>query len=308
MNKLKVLMIPDSFGWAYSFNARGVKKYSKHDITIRPFAKEGDWKGGLTPQIIKSNDVIFCFSRWIWDRLTKEVLREVLKKPLILYCCGKAFGNPPEGVTAYAVCTDRLVKKAKAIGITNPVLLKEGVDTEIFKPMTKPDSAELKVGWAGNPKQPGKRYHLLKQLKYPVKIMSQRDRKFLVKNRSRQPMVDFYNSLDVYVVVDSGGGVKTPAGHGVGLTVLEAMACGLPVVSTDSCAVSAVLPPQWLVPIDPGECIDKMNKKLTMLKDDRGLRRRVGLRNLELIRKSRSWKIRVKEWDDLFENVFKMSA
>ena len=302
MNKLKVLLIPDSFGWAFEFSARGVKKYSKHDITIRPFAREGDWKGGLTPQIVRSHDVIFLFSRWIWDHLTGEVRGEAVKKPLILYCCGTSFGKPPECVTAYAVCTERLVKKSKAIGITNPVLLKQSVDTEIFKPTEKPDSVELRVGWAGNPKQPTKRYPLLSQLKYPVKTMTRRDRKFLVKNRSRQPMVDFYNSLDVYVIVSSGWVGKTVA-HGVGLTVLEAMACGLPVVSTDNCDVSSVLQPQWLVPIDPGGCIEEMNKKLTLFDEDRELMRRVGARNLEFIHKERSWKTRVKEWDELFETV-----
>ncbi len=299
MNKLKVLLIPDSWGWAYAFSARGIKKYSKHDITIRPFAAEGDWKGGLTPHIIRSHDVIFCFSRWIWDHLTAAVREEMERKPLILSCCGKAFSKPPESVSAYAVCTERLVRKAKAIGIENPVLLKQAVDDEIFKPTKKPDSAELRVGWAGSPKQPLNRHYLLEQLKYPVKTMIQRDRKFLVKNRSRQPMVEFYNGLDVYVVV-----METKTGHGVGLTILEAMACGLPVVSTDNCDVSSVLPSQWLVPMEADKCIAGISQKLTMLEEDKDLRRHVGLRNLEFIRKNHSWKIRVKDWDDLFSNVF----
>ncbi|GAH03852.1 unnamed protein product, partial [marine sediment metagenome] len=196
MSKLKVLLIPDAWGWAFAFNARGVKKHSKHDITIRPFAKQGDWKGGLTPEIIKKHDVVFIFSMWIWNRLTDSVREEIEKKPIILYCCGTAFSKPSDCITAYAVCTERLVSKAKAIGIENPVLLEEGVDVEIFKPAKKLGSAKLRVGWAGNPKQPLNRYHLLEQLKYPVKTMIQRDRKFLVKNRSRQPMVDFYNGLD----------------------------------------------------------------------------------------------------------------
>ena len=303
MSKLKAILVPDSFGWAYYFNAQGVKKYSKHDITIRPFAKQGDWRGGLTPEIIKEHDVIFIFSMWIWNHLAEAVKKEVEKKPLIMYCCGKDFSNPPECATAYAVCTERLVRKANDIGIENAVLLMEGVDTDVFKPVKLPDSDEFTIGWAGSPKQPLNRHHLLERLKYPVKTMMQRDRKFLVKNRSRQPMVDFYNSLDAYVVV-----METLTGHGVGLTVLEAMACGLPVVSTDNCDVSSVLPPEWLVPMDEEECILEINQKLTMLKEDEDLRRRVGLRNLEFIRKNRSWKEGVKEWDDLFENVFKMSA
>lgn len=305
MEKLKVLLIPDSWGWAYAFNAAGVKKYSEHEVTIRPFAKEGDWKGGLTPQIIKEHDVIFCFSMWIWNHLTEAVREEMEKKPLILYCCGKAFGKPPECTTAYAVCTERLVRKAKAIGIANPVLLKEGVDTGIFKPTEKTDSANLRVGWAGNPKQPVKRYHLLSQLKYPVKTMTQRDRKFLVKNRSQQPMVSFYNSLDVYIVM-GGDMIENTEGHGVGLTVLEAMACGLPVVSTNYCDVSAIIQSRWLVPIYPEDmAVKEANHKLSLLESDPVLLREVGDRNRQFVLGNRSWEKRVEDWDHLFEEVYR---
>lgn len=299
--KMKVLMIPDCWGWAHEFNARGVKKYSRHDVEVRPLI--GD---RLTWKTIRDSDVIFCFSQGVWYGFDEKTRRAMSTKPLIFFCCGTSFvrfPNPPGYVRAYATCTERLAEKARKRGIKNVVPLKEGVDTEIFKPLEKSDSTELRVGWAGNPEGPAMRVNLLKRLKYPVKIMGQHGKQFFVKNRSRQPMVDFYNNLDVYLVM-----METRTAEGVGLTVLEAMACGLPVVSTDSCEVSLVVQPEWLVPIEESSCIKGSNRKLTMLDEDRELLKKVGERNLNFIRRERSWKIRVKDWDKLFENVFEMPA
>jgi len=70
----------------------------------------------------------------------------------------------------------------------------------------------------------------------------------------------------------------------------------------------SVLPSRWLVPMEANKCIAGINQKLASLEEDRTLRKRVGLQNLKFIHTNRSWKTRVKEWDDLFENVFKMRA
>ena len=135
--------------------------------------------------------------------------------------------------------------------------------------------------------------------------MTRRDRKFLVKNRSRQPMVNFYNNLDVYVVM-GGDMIKNAEGHGVGLTVLEAMACGLPVISTDYCDVSAIIQPRWLVSIYPEDAtVEQANYKLSILDNDRNLLRRVGDRNRQFALENRSWEKRVKDWDLLFEGVYR---
>jgi len=128
---MKVLLIPDSYGWAYDYYARGVKAYSKHDITICA----GYPKDGLTPELIKANDVIFCFSRTIWNAFRPKIRELINTKPIIMWCCGLSFAKPPLEVDTYAVCTERLVEKCSKIGIENPVLLQEGIDTEGFKPM-----------------------------------------------------------------------------------------------------------------------------------------------------------------------------
>lgn len=296
MDKLRVLMIPDSWGWAQDFDAMGVQKYSKHHVTICPC-----YRGGLTTKTIQTHDVVFVFSRWIWNAFSNKIRLAISRKPFILYCCGEYFCKPPSCVKVYGVCTERLVRQCKVHGIKNVALLMEGVDTEIFKPSKKSPSKQLRVGWAGNPSKKVKRFHLLKHLKYPVTVMTQHAEKYRVNNRTRKPMIKFYAGLDVYVTLKAQG-----RAHGVGLPLMEAMSYGLPVISTDVIGVSEVLPKAWLVPEKPDKLAIKMtNRKLSMLDLNRDLLKKVGDSNRQLILQNRSWKIRVKDWDTLFEEVIK---
>jgi len=293
MQKLNILCIVDSWGWAHEFNARGVKKYSRHQVTVLPV-----YRGGLTSQIVDKHDVIFVFSRWIWNYFGKSVRQAVMKKPTILYCCGTFFGSPPPTVETYAVCTERLVRKCSALEMRNVVLLREGVDTEIFKPKDKSVSKTLQVGWAGNPNRKIKRYHLIKHIKYPIKTMTRHAEKYRVKGRSRKAMVDFYNSLDVYITLMAQNGA-----HGVNLCILEAMACGLPVISTNIAGISELVPTEWLIPDTPDSLvIGEMERKLALL-EDKQLREKIGRNYRQYILKFRSWKMRVKDWDQAFERA-----
>lgn len=352
-------MVPDVYGWAHAHNARGVQKYSKHSVEVRPI-----YKGGITPEIIREFDVIFCFDMYCIEALRKNtrIKTELDKKPIIVYSCGTYFQKPPSYVKVYVVCTERQIRKSKALGIENYALAREGVDTEVFKPIRKHIAwvervydywknkidSNLKdqqnwfygfpyswwhgntieqflsnlyshleswkepewykfvprflVGWAGNPGRPIKRYALAIKTKYPIKAMTQYGVKYYIANRSRLPMVNFYNSVDAYIMLMAQNGVV----HGVGLTLMEAMSCSLPVVATDIAGVSELVPREWIVPEKPDETVIKeVNEKLTMLDRDRKYLKRVGAANRKLILNTRAWKIRVKDWDRVFEEAAK---
>jgi len=292
---MRVLLIPDCWGWAYDFYARGVKAYSEHDVTICP----GYPKEDLTLDLIDDHDVVFCFSRTIWNAFKPEIREAVGDKPNAMWCCGLSFTNPPPEIDVYAVCTTRLMRKAVELGIGSPVLLREGVDTDVFTPATKITSDRLRVGWAGNPNMKLKRFYLLQKLKYPVKVMTDHDKKYRVKTRTRKPMVDFYSGLDVYITV-----TKEAGGHGVGRTVLEAMAMGIPVIATDVHSRREVVQPEWLVSdVSDNAVISEIDRRLTMLDEDRGLLKKVGYQNRSIILEEYSWKTRIDDWDQLFKEV-----
>ena len=292
---LKVLLIPDSYGWAYDFYALGLKKSSRHDITVIPVSPPGT----ITSKTIEYHDVIFCFSRWVWDDLGADKRRQVGEKPNIMWCCGSYYKDPPPEIDRFALCTERLMEKAKDSGITNTVLLREGVDTNDYRPFDKTPSEELRVGWAGNSSRPIKRAHLLTSLKYPVKIKSDHDIQTRVKNRSPTRMVEFYNSLDVYVTLMAQNGA-----HGVGRTVLEAMSCGLPVIATNIASTAKAVPKRWLIfEKNEGAIVRRANRKLEILDKDRDLLAEVGRANREFIIKNYSWTVIGREWDRVFEEV-----
>jgi len=164
-----------------------------------------------------------------------------------------------------------------------------GVDTSLFRPLRRTDE-EFCIGWVGDAKKKVKNYHLLGLLDHPVKTATKEN------YIPHEQMPEFYSSISVYVNLSAHEGFCRP--------IVEAAACGLPVVSTNVGIASELLSPEWIIEGDPNQedVLTNVKRKMQLLKQDPDLRESVGRRN----RKSAlrwDWKNVVKQFEKMFEET-----
>jgi glycosyltransferase involved in cell wall biosynthesis len=105
-------------------------------------------------------------------------------------------------------------------------------------------------------------------------------------------MLRFYNAIDVLVM--------TSLSECMPRVVLEACACGIPVVCTDVGSIRMILDSDWIVPVNPEKLVvDEMNKRLHAL-ENKDLRQRVGFENRQRVEKTLSWRVLSPYWDSAF--------
>ena len=307
----KIAKIIDQFGWAYYFLDKEQQKYSAHELLIQRH-NEAKWDG---------LDAIYIHGPDISPEARNLCLEA--KERGIKVIGGHA--GPTANMPVYPHID-------LAVGISPQtfdfciehydcptVFLPEGIDTEFFRPIkrqppvptwvngkwrvagdkmplpafTKRNNRyvpSITVGWAGR-KCEIKRLHLLDQLDFKVEIQSQHGPQFFIE-KSHDHMLQFYNHIDVLVM--------TSLSECMPRVVMEACACGIPVVCTDVGSVRMILDPDWIVPANPEKAVvEEMNKKLHQL-ENKDVRQKTGLDNRKRVEKSLSWKVVGPFWDAAF--------
>jgi len=297
MKKLKILRCGDQNFWAYYWISQEHARYTIHDMK---YAKHDEVN-------LDDVDILYIHSPDITNShacLLPLQAREKNIKVIGAYAGNPHFWSPAERRTyrfadLIVTISPQTYSFAKFHYTNIPVIyLPESIDTNFFTPVPC-NPGRFNVGWAGGTHKKVKRYHIAEDLDFPIYL---KDNWRLQRNSQNKiltldEMKEYYRKIDVLLV--------TSESECQPRTVLEAMATGKPVIATDVGSVSMLLEPEWVVPVNPEEnVIREMNARLTLLKKYPRLRKDVGLRNLNFIKKHFSWDSTKELWDNIFEYVY----
>ncbi len=289
---IKILKVIDQYGWAYDFVYKEQKKFSTYNIDA---VKVEDLIKNVN--IAKGYDIIYfhgpdlLYQPRIDDLIA--AVRAVNRKVKVIGGYGGEIKVLYKDVDLVVAISYSFLPWLKQSYPGKPVIyLPEGIDSDYFKPYDRPVD-RFNVGWAGRPR-PIKRYDLLDSLKYPVVRKSDWGHEYFKKGRTLANMLEFYKGIDVLILLSESECMPR--------VVLEAMACGLLVVSTKVGSLSLVLESKCLVDNVGGwELVSLINEKLDYFRVCPASRAVVGKWNRDKIEKHFSWQIVAVVWDFMFK-------
>jgi glycosyltransferase involved in cell wall biosynthesis len=284
MDKLKILKVIDVYGWAWHFTAQNQQKYSNHQIS---YIRERDF----SLKELKNIDIVYFHLPWNKNEIIHEIKNKYPNIKVIGSYGGEnteIYGNADLITTNSTKYLDTLNKMYKDIPI---IFLPQGVNTDYFIPGTKEIESFI-PGWTGS-HYPSKRFDILNRLKYTIKKHREHGGLYFIENKTQENVLNFYQSISCFILCSSSEGLSN--------ATLEAMSCGLPVISTDVGSVRLLLSNEWIIPVNPkSSVIKEMNQKLKELEDNSELRKKLGERNREHIIKYFDWKLIQPIWDSVF--------
>ncbi len=335
--KKKITLVADTPGWAYDNISQNILKYLNDLFDIR-IVHVVDYKDYDTAFLdlfcLNETDLVHFFWREYLFVMLKslsanrieaylpldQALNRFCEKAVTLSIYDHLYLSETEieqrqglfGVTdAYSVCSKRLFEEySHHFHIHPDIVIEDGVDPNLFPPQNldrfHANRNDLVVGWAGN-----SRWHFSERndpkglhsiLKPAIRILQKKGipvrgvyADVSEKIRPRSEMADFYNSLDVLVCASAIEGTPNP--------VLEAMCCGVPIVSTDVGIVPQVFGPLQKRFILSERSVDAMAERLAYLARHRQILSDLSRENLKQIRQW-TWAHHMTKWMLLFKNAF----
>jgi glycosyltransferase involved in cell wall biosynthesis len=308
---LKVLLVCDRRNWAYDAIAQALIKHNPYpELTLETaYLKDGP---SALAAAVQTADQLFVLG---WQLLqTRNRFGFVRCNPLFDHSrtitgihSHHAWDNkktqpdrmvlPPRNLVRFLrklpgvnVVSKRLFDLFISAGLDQVAYTPNGVDVEIFRPV-KPvcHDGGLVVGYSGSLKHDWRK-GITEFIEPACKKAGVELRKAMLADghyiaQTEMPM--FYNEIDVYLCASSS--------EGFSLSVLEAAACGRPIVSTKVGGCEDLIQDGvngFLVERD----VDAMAEKLLLLKREPEKAKRMGAANREVVELQWSWESRAKDW------------
>jgi len=288
---MKILKVIDQWGWAYHNVSKDQQKHSRHEIDIVRIED-------FSIDRASDKDIVY-FSSVDLDRNAVMDSVALLRRELPLVKIIGGYAGESNLIyqdcdLVISVSLNHYYKLLDMYPDKKVIWLPESIDTEYFK-RTQDYPDTFSVGWAGRD-FPVKRPHLLRELRFPLKIKSDWGMSFFKEDRSLGDMIEFYHSISALVLVSLSECMPR--------VVLEAMSMGLPVVSTDVGSLGVVLQKEMLVPAMPEHAVmPRINGILGALRSDLEFYQTTCRRNLKTVNEKLSWANNMPYWDNVFDAV-----
>lgn len=304
--KPKIVMVVDQPNWAFAISARDMVEHmsDKYDMKIISW-----YDSPNDPRHYEGVDLVYLFGHYMENWMPE----------------GFDFSKSCTGVRALFGYVDDLedhrqnpwiadnakhILKFPSIHVVSKELydifldfhpnvhhICHGVDTKFY---TQKSSYEprrpLILGWAGNRSNKVKGIEFLEGVLGPRTDTVLKTAEFGEKQLNREQLRDFYQSVDVFVLPS--------VSEGVSAAMLEAMACGLPIMSTDTGGWTE------LKNLGGGITIERTHKSINEALDAfhkmsaEDLKKMGDINRREMVEKW-DWSIKAKEFDRFFQSALK---
>ena len=278
----RILLLADRPGWAFDIVARALAKRLAPAIEAEiSYSEERPELDSARYDLLH---VFFWGQRWHQRRFSDphQVMKE-LSSHRFEYESQYGPHTPAEAV-------DRFMRDAGTLVATSQRLYDRflpvhdrvrqyrlGVDTDIFRVARCLREGPIRICWVGNKRDPLKG---IDDLLLPASQLAEFQIWIPPGNLSQAQMANFYRSFDVLAISSLAEGTPLP--------LLEAMACGLWIVSTDVGVVSELVSNGEngrIVPREPKAFADALREAAAQPLRTREL----GRANAALIRSGRTW-------------------